>query len=391
MDCLTLKEMDAQYIAGTYKRSDLCLKRGRGAIGTTFDGREVIDFSSGIGVNALGYSDPGWVDAITRQAGVLQHTSNLYYTEPAVELARLLIEKTGMSKVFFANSGAEANEGAIKAARKYSSDRHGPGRYTILTLRNSFHGRTMAALTATGQEQYHRHFHPFSQGFAYGEANDLTDVAPRLTPDVCAVLIELIQGEGGVNTLDKAFVQGLDALCREKDILLMVDEVQTGIGRTGTFFAYEQYGVRPDVVTAAKGLGGGLPIGAILFSERTADTLSFGDHGTTFGGNPVVCAGGAYIVRTMDESFLRRVTEKGERIRQMLKEIPEVLEISGLGLMLGFRCQSRPSADIAAACLESGLIVLTAKDKVRLLPPLNISDRELEKGMGILKEVLLSR
>ena len=391
MDCQTLKEMDARYIAGTYKRSDLCLERGEGATGYTFEGREVIDFSSGIGVNSLGYSEPGWVAAITRQAVKLQHTSNLYYTQPAVELAELLIEKTGMSKVFFANSGAEANEGAIKTARKYSSDKYGEGRHGILSLLHSFHGRTMTTITATGQEQYHKHFHPFAQGFVYGEAGNMEDIKPKLTKNICAVLIELIQGEGGVNTLDKAFVQNLAAICKEKDILLIVDEVQTGIGRTGTFFAYQQYGIQPDLVTSAKGLGGGLPIGAILFSEKTQGVLGYGDHGTTFGGNPVVCAGGAYIVKTMDEEFLSQVTAKGHRIREALKGVPGIKEVSGLGMMLGFLHETRTASEIAEACLKEGLIVLTAKDKVRLLPPLNITGNELEKGLSILKKVLIQQ
>jgi len=249
----------------------------------------------------------------------------------------------------------------------------------------------MTTITATGQEQYHKHFHPFAQGFVYGEAGNMEDIKPKLTKNICAVLIELIQGEGGVNTLDKAFVQNLAVICKEKDILLIVDEVQTGIGRTGTFFAYQQYGIQPDLVTSAKGLGGGLPIGAILFSEKTQGVLGFGDHGTTFGGNPVVCAGGAYIVKTMDEEFLSQVTAKGHRIREALKGVPGIKAVSGLGMMLGFLHETRTASEIAEACLKEGLIVLTAKDKVRLLPPLNITGNELEKGLSILKKVLIQQ
>lgn len=388
MDCNTLKEMDGRYIVGTYKRSDLCLEKGRGATGTTFDGRELIDFSSGIGVNSLGYSDPGWVEAITRQAGKLQHTSNLYYTQPAVELAELLVSRSGMSKVFFANSGAEANEGAIKAARKYSNEKYGPGRHGILTLNHSFHGRTMTTITATAQEEYHQFFHPFAEGFVYGQAGDMKDIRSKLTEDICGVLIELIQGEGGVKTLDREFVLELARECKERDILLLIDEVQTGIGRTGTFFAYQQYGIYPDLVTSAKGLGGGLPIGAILFSDKMSGVLTFGDHGTTFGGNPVVCAGGTYIIKTMDEEFLKRVTEKGKRIQEALKQMPEVSQVSGMGMMLGFVHENKTAGEIVEACLKQGLILLTAKEKVRLLPPLNISEEELENGLSILKKVL---
>ncbi len=383
-----LKKQDKKYIVGTYKRSDLCLKEGRGAIAKDLEGKEYVDFTAGIGVNSFGYCDPGWVAAISGQAARLQHTSNLYYTEPAVKVASLLVEKSGMSKVFFANSGAEANEGAIKTARKYSNLKYGGNRNQIITMKNSFHGRTMTTITATGQEEYHQYFHPFSEGFFYVESNNIEELKQSVSENTCAIMIELIQGEGGVNLLDQEYVHSISEICKEKDILLIVDEVQTGIGRTGTTFAFEQFHIQPDLVTVAKGLGGGLPIGAILFNKKTENVLTYGDHGTTFGGNPVVCAGAAYILECLDEEMLGAIQKKSNYLRGELAKNPEVASLSGLGLMIGIKLRNQTAKDIAEKCLEQGLIVLTAKEKVRLLPPLNISMEELDKGIAILKKVL---
>ncbi len=383
-----LKNQDEKYIVGTYKRSDLCLTEGSKSVAKDLEGNEYIDFSSGIGVNSFGFSDEGWVKAITAQACKLQHTSNLYYTEPAVKVARLLVEKSGLRKVFFANSGAEANEGAIKTARKYSNMKYSENRNEIITLKNSFHGRTMATVTATGQEEYHHFFHPFSEGFFYVEPNSIEELKRSVSENTCAIMIELIQGEGGVYLLDQEYVHSISEICKEKDILLIVDEVQTGIGRTGTLFAYQQFDIMPDIVTVAKGLGGGLPIGAVLFNEKTENVLTYGDHGTTFGGNPVVCAGAAYILESLDEKMLEEINWKSEYIRKELIALEEIEAVSGLGLMIGIRHKTKTGKEIAEACLQEGLIVLTAKEKVRLLPPLNISMEELDKGLAILKKVL---
>lgn len=388
MKTIELKDQDQRYIVGTYKRSDLCLSEGNGALVKSLDGKDYIDFTAGIGVNSFGYSDSGWVEAIAAQAGKLQHTSNLYYTEPAVKVARLLVERSKMNKVFFANSGAEANECAIKTARKYGNEKYGTRRNEIITLKNSFHGRTMTTITATGQEEYHQYFHPFSPGFVYAEPNDLEDLKGKITENTCGILIELIQGEGGVNSLKPEFVTGVSELCKEKDILLIVDEVQTGIGRTGTTFAFEQFHIKPDLVTVAKGLGGGLPIGAVLFNDKTENVLTYGDHGTTFGGNLIVCAGAAYILESLDEKMLEEIKRKSGFLRKELAEVEEVETVSGLGLMIGIKPKTMLAKDVAEKCLVEGLIVLTAKDKVRLLPPLNINWEQLEQGLAILKKVL---
>jgi len=383
-----LKNQDEKYIVGTYKRSDLCLAEGNKSMVKDLEGKEYVDFSSGIGVNSFGFSDEGWVRAIMKQACKLQHTSNLYYTEPAVKVARLLVEKSNMSKVFFANSGAEANECAIKTARKYSNEKYGQNRNEIITLKNSFHGRTMATITATGQEEYHHFFHPFSEGFFYVEPNKIEELEQTVSENTCAVMIELIQGEGGVNSLDQEYVDSISEICKEKDILMIVDEVQTGIGRTGTNFAFEQFNIQPDLVTVAKGLGGGLPIGAVIFNKKTENILTFGDHGTTFGGNLIVCAGAAYILESLDEKMLEEINKKSEYIRRELINLEEVETVSGLGLMIGVKHKTKTAIEIAEACLKEGLIVLTAKEKVRFLPPLNISWDQLERGLGILKKVL---
>ena len=390
MDFASITAADQQYVANTYARFPVALERGHGAVLVDVGGREYVDFSAGIAVNSLGYGDAAWVAAVQAQAARLAHVSNLYYTEPGVALARLLCEKSGYQKVFFANSGAEANECAIKTARKYSDDRYGSeaGRNVILSLQNSFHGRTVTTLAATGQAVFHQHFFPFTEGFAFAEANNLPDTLAKLTDKTCAVMMEMIQGEGGVLPLDKAYVQAVAEACAQRDILLIVDEVQTGIGRTGKFFCFEHYGIRPDLVSMAKGLGGGLPIGGVLFNEKTRQVLGPGDHGSTFGMNPVACAGAQVVVERMTEPFLREVAEKGAYLAARAKALPGVESVSGMGLMLGLALREKSAKEVASRCIEEGLIVLTAKTKVRLLPPLTITRQELDRGLLVLEKVL---
>lgn len=384
---MNTKELDNQYVAHAYGRFDVALTKGQGSTLYDENGKKYIDFGSGIGVTAFGINDPVWTKAVEEQLHRVQHTSNLYYTAPCAKLAQLLCEKSGMKKVFFGNSGAEANEGAIKFARKYSFDKYGAGRSTIITLVNSFHGRTITTLAATGQDSFHTVFDPFTPGFKYCPANDIEALQAAATDDVCAVLFECIQGEGGVNNLSPTFVSAIAKLAKEKDILIAVDEVQTGNGRTGTYFAYQQYGIAPDIVTTAKGLGGGLPIGAVLFGEKLQDTMTPGSHGSTFGGNPVVAAGACSIVERIDDDFLSEVQRKSEKIRTALAKVKGVQSISGMGLMLGIETD-KPAGEVAKACLANGLLILTAKTKLRLLPALNISDAELDEGLEILKGVL---
>ncbi len=384
---MNTKELDNQYVAHAYGRFDVALTKGQGSTLYDEDGKKYIDFGSGIGVTAFGINDPVWTKAVEEQLHRVQHTSNLYYTAPCAKLALLLCEKSGMKKVFFGNSGAEANEGAIKFARKYSFDKYGAGRSTIITLVNSFHGRTITTLAATGQDSFHTVFDPFTPGFKYCPANDIEALQAAATDDVCAVLFECVQGEGGVNNLSPTFVNAIAKLAKEKDILIAVDEVQTGNGRTGTYFAYQQYGITPDIVTTAKGLGGGLPIGAVLFGEKLQDTMTPGSHGSTFGGNPVVAAGACSIVERIDDDFLSEVQRKSEKIRTALAKVKGVQSISGMGLMLGIETD-KPAGEVAKACLANGLLILTAKTKLRLLPALNISDAELDEGLEILKGVL---
>lgn len=384
---MNTKELDNQYVSHAYGRFDVALTKGQGSTLYDEDGKKYIDFGSGIGVTAFGINDPVWTKAVEEQLHRVQHTSNLYYTAPCAKLAQLLCEKSGMKKVFFGNSGAEANEGAIKFARKYSFDKYGAGRSTIITLVNSFHGRTITTLAATGQDSFHTVFDPFTPGFKYCPANDIEALQAAATDDVCAVLFECVQGEGGVNNLSPTFVNAIAKLAKEKDILIAVDEVQTGNGRTGTYFAYQQYGITPDIVTTAKGLGGGLPIGAVLFGEKLQDTMTPGSHGSTFGGNPVVAAGACSIVERIDDDFLSEVRRKSEKIRTALAKVKGVQSISGMGLMLGIETD-KPAGEVAKACLANGLLILTAKTKLRLLPALNISDAELDEGLEILKGVL---
>ena len=381
-----IKQKDQTYIAGTYSRFPALLDKGEGATLYGEDGKKYVDFGSGIAVNSFGACDEAWKQAVIGQLNKLQHASNLYYTRPQAELAAMLCSRTGARKVFFSNSGAEANECAIKAARKYSFDRYGEGRYHIVTLKNSFHGRTMATLSATGQEAMHHYFMPFLEGFSYAEPT-AAGVTACCTQKTCAVLMELVQGEGGVRPLDKAEVQAIETFCKQRDILLMIDEVQTGNGRTGTLYAYEQFGIRPDVVTTAKGLAGGLPLGATLFFEKTEHTLGAGDHGSTFGGNPVACAGACSILSRIDKDLLLEVQGKSAYLFTHLSRLPHVLSVTGLGLMIGLETE-KPARAVAEACLEKGLIVLTAKNKVRLLPPLCIRKDEMDFALKILNEVL---
>ncbi len=372
-----------------YGRFNTALVKGKGATAWDCEGKEYIDFTSGIGVNSLGYCDDGWTKAVSDQAASLQHISNLYYSPLQTEVAKKLCELSGMDKVFLCNSGAEANECAIKIARKYSFDKYGEGRQKIVTLVNSFHGRTVTTLAATGQDVFHNFFFPFTEGFDYAKANDTDDLKSKLTDDVCAVFIELIQGEGGVMPLDKEYVAEIQSLCREKDILLMIDEVQTGVSRTGSFYCYQGYGLEPDVVTSAKGLAGGLPMGACLSGKKTSGVIVPGTHGTTFGGNPVACAAAVEVLsRVAQPGFLKEVNEKGEYIRAELLKMPNVSEVRGQGLMIGIVTEKDNAKQVAARCVENGLLILTAKNLLRLLPPLTISYDEINKGLTILKNTM---
>ena len=388
MNSQEIKALTGQYILNTYGRFPVALDHGQGATLYDPEGKAYIDFASGIGVASLGYGDGDWVKAITDQAGKLGHSSNLFYTEPPAKLAQLLCQRTGMAGVFFANGGGEANEGMIKLARKYSFDKYGKGRATIITLNNSFHGRTITTLTATGQEVFHNYFGPFNEGFQYVPAGDIEALRELVDRHTCAVMMELIQGEGGVMALDPDYVQAVRALCDEKDLVLIVDEVQTGVGRTGTFLCCEHYNLKPDIVTLAKGLGGGLPIGAVLMNEKVAEGMGPGTHGSTFGGNPVVCAGANVVVDRLDQSFLAQVSERAVQLRTGLAKLPHVKNISGIGLMVGIEFFDVQAADVLAACREKGLLVLTAKTRLRLLPPLTVSEHEVDMALEVLAEVL---
>lgn len=381
-----LRERDQKYIANVYNRFSADICRGEGATLYSEDGKKFVDFGSGIAVNSFGVNDAEWKAAVVAQLDKVQHASNLYYTRPQVELASLLCERTGAKKVFFSNSGAEANECALKAARKYSFDKYGEGRFHIVTLQNSFHGRTIATLSATGQEAMHRFFMPFLDGFSYADPT-AASVRAHCTDKTCAVLLELVQGEGGVRPLDREEVLAIERYCKKHDILLMIDEVQTGNGRTGTLYAYEQYGIRPDVVTTAKGLAGGLPLGATMFFEKCEHTLGAGDHGSTFGGNPVACAGACSILRRIDRDLLLEVQGKSAYLFTQLGRIRNVIGVTGLGLMIGLET-TKSAREVAERCLERGLIVLTAKNKVRLLPPLNVRKDEMDFALQILNEVI---
>ena len=378
-------ELDNQYVASTYKRFPVEIVSGKGSLVRDANGKEYIDMGSGIAVSSFGVADVVWIAAVEKQIHSIQHMSNLFYTAPCANLAKLLCEKTGMSKVFFSNSGAEANECAIKVARKWAAEHKGPACSTVVTLVNSFHGRTLTTLAATGQDHFHELFQPLTPGFASFPVGDM-DALKALCAGgtVAAVLIELVQGEGGVIPLDPAFVKELDAYLKEQDILLMIDEVQTGNGRTGSLYAYMQYGLHPDVVSTAKGLAGGLPMGATLMSEKVCNVLSYGDHGSTFGGNPVAAAAAISVVERLTDDFLADVTRKSNLIRSLLEGAPGIESVTGLGLMIGIKTV-KPAVEVLAACRENGVLCLTAKDKVRLLPALNIPDDLLIKAAEVIK------
>ena len=382
---MSLMDLDRQYVAGTYKRFPVEIVSGKGSLVTDAQGKEYVDMGSGIAVTSFGIADEEWIAAVEKQIHSVQHTSNLYYTEPCVRLAQMLCTRTGMAKVFFSNSGAEANECAVKVARKWAAERHGADCAVIVTLENSFHGRTLTTLSATGQDHYHELFQPLTPGFVSFPAGDM-DALRKICADgkVAAVLVECVQGEGGVVPLDPAFAAELDAFLRERDILLMVDEVQTGNGRTGTLYAYEQFGLHPDVVSTAKGLAGGLPLGATLLSEKVQNVLGFGDHGSTFGGNPVACAAAVSVLSRLTDDFLADVRRKGDLLRSRLTGVPGITEISGLGLMLGLRTE-KPAAEVVKACMEKGVLCLTAKEKVRLLPALNIPDELILRAADVIR------
>ncbi|MBR4692489.1 MAG: acetylornithine/succinylornithine family transaminase [Oscillospiraceae bacterium] len=379
--------IDKTYIANTYARFPVEIVSGKGSLAWSPEGKRYIDMGSGIGVTAFGYADDAWQQAVIAQLGKVQHTSNLYYTEPCALLARELCLRSGMKKVFFGNSGAEANECAIKAARKYAAEKKGPEYHTIVTLVNSFHGRTLTTLAATGQEHYHELFQPLTPGFAYAEAEDIEGLKKlALETKAAAVMLECIQGEGGVRSLSEGFLRAVGEFCRAEDVLLIVDEVQTGNGRTGKLYAYMNFGLQPDIVSTAKGLGGGLPLGACLLGEKVQDVFAPGDHGSTFGGNPVCCAGALSVIRRLDEAFLAEVRRKGELVRGALLGAPGVEAVSGLGLMVGVKT-AMSAAEAVKACMEKGVLFLTAKDRVRMLPALNIPDELLLEAVGVLKEV----
>lgn len=380
-----------KYIMHSYGRYDLVMESGEQEVSVDENGKEYIDFGSGIGVNSLGYCNDEWVEAVCNQARKIQHTSNYYYTKVQADFAKALCETTGYTDMFFGNSGAEANECAIKIARKYSFDKYGKGRHNIITLKNSFHGRTICTLSATGQDVFHNYFFPFVEGFVNVEANNIADLREKLDDTVCAVMFEYIQGEGGVCALDKAFVDEIFKLCAEKDVLTIADEVQTGVGRTGKFLCGEHFGHRADLTTLAKGLAGGVPIGVCLSGEKCANVLTPGTHGSTFGGNPLACAGGLAVLNKVNsEGFLNEAVKKSEYIREKLSKCSEVQSVSGIGLMVGIELKMKKAGDIAKACLENGLLVLTAKTKVRLLPPLTITYDELDRGLDILIGLLES-
>ena len=386
-----IKALTGQYIMHTYGRFPVVIDHGEGATLYDPEGRAYIDFTSGIGVTDLGYGCQPWVDAIAAQAKKLGHVSNLFYTEPPARLAEILCRRTGESCVFFANGGGEANEGMIKLARKYSFDKYGRGRSTIITLKNSFHGRTITTLTATGQDVFHNYFFPFTEGFRYADANSMESLHAQSGDDVCAVMLEVVQGEGGVLPLDKAYVQAVAKLCEEKDWLLLVDEVQTGVGRTGSLFAFQQYGILPDVVSFAKGIAGGLPMSGILASEKCRDVLGPGTHATTFGANPVCAAAGLVVQQTLTDAFLEEVKAKGQYLRRGIEalDLPCFGKTRGMGLMIGIEVtEGWQKGEIAAKLIENGLLVLTAGPGMRLLPPLVITKEEMDQGLAILKKTL---
>jgi len=386
-----IKALDEQYVMHSYARFPVALDHGQGSTVWDVNGKEYIDFTSGIAVSSLGYNHPKWVQAVTEQATKLAHISNLFYTEPYAKVAQKLCTRSGMSNVFFSNSGAEANEGMIKLARKYSFDKYGKGRGTIITLNKSFHGRTITTLVATGQEKFHNYFFPFTEGFRYADANDIDSVEAVAGHDVCAVMMELIQGEGGVNPLDVEFVQKVADLCAKRDWLLLIDEVQTGVGRTGSLFAFQQFGIQPDIVSFAKGIAGGLPFGGVMAGEKCSQVFTAGTHGTTFGGNPVSAAGACAVLDLLDDEMMQSVQEKGAYLREQIEalNLPCLGKTCGMGLMIGVEVKGdKTNRELAAKLIENGLLILTAGDRLRILPPLVITKEEMDKGLAIMKEVL---
>ena len=384
---MNIPQLDSTYIANTYARFPVTIARGKGSLVWDADDKVYIDMATGIAVNSFGIADPAWIRAVTEQLCTVQHASNLYYTAPDAQLAQLLCEKTGMKKVFFGNSGAEANECAIKAARKWSEDKKGKEYSTIITLKNSFHGRTVTTLAATGQDVFHHDFLPLTEGFLYAEANSIDDIKTLTESNKCAgVMIEVVQGEGGVNPLNEDYVKALAELCAEKDLLLICDEVQTGNGRSGKLYAYMNYGIQPDIVSTAKGLAGGLPLGATLLGAKVSGVFTPGTHGSTFGGNPVCCAGAISILGRIDDELLKGVRERSEFIINELSGAPGVESVTGLGLMLGVKT-SKPAAEVISGCMAKGVLVIKAKDKVRLLPALNIPMEQLKQATAVIKEV----
>ena len=378
-----------KYVMPSYGRYDLVLDKGEGRQAVDENGKEYIDFGSGIGTNSLGYCNEDWVKAVCDQAHRIQHTSNYYYTKVQADFAKALCETAGYTDMFFGNSGAEANECAIKIARKYSFDKYGKGRHNIITLVNSFHGRTLCTLSATGQDVFHNYFFPFVEGFINVEANNIKDLRAKLDDTVCAVMFEYVQGEGGVMALQQDFVDEIFRLCAEKDVLTIADEVQTGVGRTGKFLAGDNFGKKAALTTLAKGLAGGVPIGVCLSGEKCAKVLTPGTHGSTFGGNPISCAGGLAVLNTVNKpGFLDEVAKKGDYFRKKLLTSPEVASVSGIGMMIGIELKNKKAGDVVKAALDKGLLLLTAKTKVRLLPPLTITYEEIDKGLDILLSIL---
>ncbi len=386
-----IKNLDEQYVIHAYSRFPVAIDRGQGAVLWDVNGKEYIDFTAGIGVTSLGYADEGWMKAVTEQAAKLSHISNLFYTEPYAKVAQKLCVPTGMSNVMFSNSGAEANEAMIKLARKWSFDQYGKGRGTVITLRNSFHGRTITTLAATGQDKFHDYFFPFTEGFRYADANDIDSLEGVAGHDVCAVMMELIQGEGGVLPLDQEYVHKVADLCEKRDWLLLIDEVQTGIGRTGALFAFQQYDIQPDAVSFAKGIAGGLPFGGVMSGEKCRDVFTPGTHGTTFGGNPIAAAASCYVLDQLDAPFLAQVREKGDYLRAQVEELelPCLGKTRGMGLMIGVEVnEGWTNRELAGRLIESGLLVLTAGPGLRFLPPLTITQEEMDRGLSILKGTL---
>jgi acetylornithine/N-succinyldiaminopimelate aminotransferase len=385
------KIIDKEFVAGTYNRFPVEIVSGKGSYVYDENGKEYIDMGSGIGVTSFGIADDAWKKAVTEQLDKVQHMSNLYYTQPCAQLAKMLCEKTGMKKVFFSNSGAESNECSIKVERKYAAEKKGAEYSTIVTLVNSFHGRTLTTLSATGQDHYHELFQPLTPGFVHTPANDLDALIKTVEANkVAGIMMEIIQGEGGVLPLDGEFVKGVAKYAKENDIVLMIDEVQTGNGRTGELYAYMNYGIEPDVVSTAKGIGGGLPLGATMLGEKVQNVLGFGDHGSTFGGNPISCAGAISIIERIDEKLLADVKKKSEYVFNAFKDMKEVESVSGLGLMIGIKPANKTAADVLKVCMENGVLCLTAKDKIRLLPALNIPMEALEKAVTIIKNAILA-